>query len=235
MPPTFESDRSANQFTARLLLHHLLDNDTIRWLAFYADYSLNNEQRLSLVFVREVGAIDNITYRQLNSEINNQKASFDLHDLCSKGLLEQKGQSRSTYYIAGEKFVYSGVDEENSRADGENSRADGENSRADGENGRASEENSNALPADLIEKCKNLKKWEPSEKMKNLIIELCTYTPLSLNEIADIVNRKPDSVRYLYVKYLIESGQLFYTIPEMLNHPDQKYTTVKTNRSNNGV
>ena len=71
--------------------------------------------------------------------------------------------------------------------------------------------------------------------MKNLIIELCTYTPLSLNEIADIVNRKPDSVRYLYVKYLIESGQLFYTIPEMLNHPDQKYTTVKTNRSNNGV
>ena len=235
MPPTFESDRSANQFTARLLLHHLLDNDTIRWLALYADYSLNNEQRLSLVFVREVGAIDNITYRQLNSEINNQKASFDLHDLCSKGLLEQKGQSRSTYYIAGEKFVYSGVDEENSRADGENSRADGENSRADGENGRASEENSNALPADLIEKCKNLKKWEPSEKMKNLIIELCTYTPLSLNEIADIVNRKPDSVRYLYVKYLIESGQLFYTIPEMLNHPDQKYTTVKTNRSNNGV
>ena len=127
IPPTFESNRSANQFTARLLLHHLLDNETIQWLTSYADSSLNNEQRLALVFVREVGAIDNITYRQLNSDINNQRASFDLHDLCAKGLLEQKGQSRNTYYIAGEKFV-------NSRADGENNNATGENHNAAGEN-----------------------------------------------------------------------------------------------------
>ena len=213
MPPTFESNRSANQFTARLLLHHLLDNETIQWLTSYAHYSLNNEQRLALVFVREVGAIDNITYRQLNSDINNQRASLDLHDLCTKGLLEQKGQSRSTYYIAGEKFV--------------NSNAIGENNNAIGENNNADRENNNALPADLLEKCKNLKKWEPSEKMKNLIIELCAYTPLSINDIASIIKRKPFSVWYLYIKPLIESGKLFYTIPEMIKHPDQKYTTVK--------
>ncbi len=228
MPPTFESNRSANQFTARLLLHHLLDNDTIQWLASYSDYSLNNEQRLALVFVREVGAIDNITYRQLNSDINNQRASFDLHDLCTKGLLEQKGQSRSTYYIAGEKFVNSrAIGTLNSRADGENSRADGENSRADGENSRANEENSRAIPENLLEKCKKLKKWESSKKMKSLVIELCEIMPLSISEIAEIINRKPESVRYLYVNPLIESGKLFHTIPEMLNHPDQKYTTVK--------
>ena len=221
MPPTFESNRSANQFTARLLLHHLLDNETIQWLASYADYSLNNEQRLALVFVREVGAIDNITYRQLNSDINNQKASFDLHDLCTKGLLEQKGQSRSTYYIAGGSFV-------NSRAnDALNSRASGENSRAGGENSRADRENSRAIPETLIEKCKKLKKWESSKKMKSLVIELCEIMPLSISEIAEIINRKPESVRYLYVNPLIESGKLFHTIPEMLNHPDQKYTTVK--------
>ena len=249
MPPTFESNRSANQFTARLLLHHLLDNETIQWLASYADYSLNNEQRLALVFVREVGAIDNITYRQLNSDINNQKASFDLHDLCTKGLLEQKGQSRSTYYIAGGSFVNSRANDalnsrasgensraggensranqENSRADRENSRADRENSRAGGENSRADRENSRAIPETLIEKCKKLKKWESSKKMKSLVIELCEIMPLSISEIAEIINRKPESVRYLYVNPLIESGKLFHTIPEMLNHPDQKYTTVK--------
>ena len=228
MPPTFESNRSANQFTARLLLHHLLDNETIQWLTSYADYSLNNEQRLALVFVREVGAIDNITYRQLNSDINNLRASFDLHDLCTRGLLEQKGQSRSTYYIAGEKFVNSSALGEKSRADGENSNAIGENSRANRENSNAIGENNNALPADLLEKCKNLKKWEPSEKMKDLIFELCTFTPLSINEIASIIRRKPSSVRYLYTNPLIESGKLFYTIPEMIKHPEQKYTTVKS-------
>ena len=255
MPPTFESNRSANQFTARLLLHHLLDNETILWLAFYADYSLNDEQRLALVFIREVGAIDNITYRQLNRDINNQRASFDLHDLCTKGLLEQKGQSRSTYYIAGEKFINNRADgensnatgenhnaagensrangensrakEENSRANGENSRANGENSRANGENSRANGENSRAIPENLLEKCKKLKKWESSKKMKSLVIELCEIMPLSISEIAEIINRKPESVRYLYINPLIESGKLFHTIPEMLNHPDQKYTTVK--------
>lgn len=278
MPPTFESNRAANQFTARLLLHHLLDSETIQWLALYADYSLNNEQRLALVFVRDIGAIDNMTYRQLNTDYNSQKASSDLHDLCIKGLLEPKGQSRSTYYITGTQFINDQTDEENSRANGENSRADRENSRADGENSRARgemcraegkmcraegemcrgegemcraetslnsraddalnsrvprensrarEENSRAISEELLRKCKNLKKWESSKKMKSIIIELCTFTPLSISEIAELVNRKPESVRYLYVNPLIESGKLFYTIPEMLNHPKQKYTTVK--------
>ena len=234
MPPTFESDRSANQFTTRLLLHHLLDNETIQWLTSYSDYSLNNEQRLALVFVREVGAIDNITYRQLNSDINNQRASSDLHDLCTKGLLEQKGQSRNTYYIAGEKFVNSRANGENhnaagenNRDDRENNRANGENSRANGENSRANGENSRAIPENLLEKCKKLKKWESSKKMKSLVIELCEIMPLSISEIAEIINRKPESVRYLYINPLIESGKLFHTIPEMLNHPDQKYTTAK--------
>ena len=236
MPPTFESNRSANQFTARLLLHHLLDNETIQWLTLFADYSLNNEQRLALVFVREVGAIDNITYRQLNSDINNQKASFDLHDLCTRALLEQKGQSRSTYYIAGVNFIEnSRGDEENSRGDEENSRGDEENSRGDEGNSRGGftnsrgndEDNSRAIPKEVLEKCKELKKWESSKKMKGIVLELCTFMPLSINDIAEIINRKPESVRYLYVNPLIESGKLFYTIPEMLSHPDQKYTTVK--------
>ena len=236
MPPTFESNRSANQFTARLLLHHLLDNETIQWLTLFADYSLNNEQRLALVFVREVGAIDNITYRQLNSDINNQKASFDLHDLCTRALLEQKGQSRSTYYIAGVNFIEnSRGDEGNSRGGFTNSRGDEENSRGDEGNSRGGftnsrgndEDNSRAIPKEVLEKCKELKKWESSKKMKGIVLELCTFMPLSINDIAEIINRKPESVRYLYVNPLIESGKLFYTIPEMLSHPDQKYTTVK--------
>ena len=240
MPPTFESNRSANQFTARLLLHHLLDNETIQWLASYAQYSLNNEQRLALVFVREVGAIDNMTYRQLNSNINNQKASYDLHDLCSQGLIEQKGQSRSTYYIAGEKFVNSrGIDTLNSRDSSLNSRANSPlnsrggslNSRvADALNSRVADAlNSRAitLPKDLEEKLAKIGKRSKPEAMKELILELCNLGPMSLQELANILKRKPSSLRYLYVNSLIGEQKLFYTIPEMLNHPDQKYTTVK--------
>ena len=239
MPPTFESNRSANQFTARLLLHHLLDNDTIQWLAPYADYSLNNEQRLALVFVREVGAIDNITYRQLNSDINTSKASADLHDMCKKGLLEQKGQSRSSYYIAGEQFVNSRVDDSlNSIAAGDNSNAIGENSIGEGSlNSRGASFNSRGksplnsrgqqLPKILEKRVARIGKRAKPDEMKELVIELCRLEPMSLLELANILKRKPSSLRYLYVNPLIESGELFYTIPEMLSHPDQKYTTVK--------
>ena len=238
MPPTFESNRSANQFTARLLLHHLLDNDTIQWLAPYADYSLNNEQRLALVFVREVGAIDNITYRQLNSDINTSKASADLHDMCKKGLLEQKGQSRSSYYIAGEQFVNGRVDDSlNSIAAGENSNAIGENSIGDSLNSRGKaplnsrgeflNSRGQQLPKILEERVEKIGKRAKPDEMKKLVIELCSLKPMSLLELANILKRKPSSLRYLYVNPLIESGELFYTIPEMLSHPDQKYTTVK--------
>ena len=238
MPPTFESNRSANQFTARLLLHHLLDNDTIQWLAPYADYSLNNEQRLALVFVREVGAIDNITYRQLNSDINISKASADLHDMCKKGLLEQKGQSRSSYYIAGEQFVNGRVDDSlNSIAAGENSNAIGENSIGDSLNSRGKaplnsrgeflNSRGQQLPKILEERVEKIGKRAEPDEMKKLVIELCSLKPMSLLELANILKRKTSSLRYLYVNPLIESGELFYTIPEMLSHPDQKYTTVK--------
>ena len=253
MPPTFESNRSANQFTARLLLHHLLDSETIQWLATYADFSLNDEQRLALVFVREVGAIDNTTYRQLNSDINNQKASFDLHNLCTKGLLDQKGQTRSTYYIAGEKFVNNrGTDTLNSRDSSLNSRAAREKSIGSGENSNATGKSGNVksplnsrggslnsrvadalngraipLPNDLEEKLTKIGKRSKPEAMKELIIELCNLGPMSLQELANILKRKPSSLRYLYVNSLIGEHKLFHTIPEMLNHPDQKYTTVK--------
>ncbi len=63
--------------------------------------------------------------------------------------------------------------------------------------------------------------------MKDLIVELCTYEPLSINEIANILHRKPHSIRYLYVSSLIEDRRLFFTIPEMIKHPNQKYTAVK--------
>ena len=72
-----------------------------------------------------------------------------------------------------------------------------------------------------------IKIYNRPKKMKSLVIELCSVMPLSISEIAQIINRKPESVRYLYVNPLIENKKLFYTIPEMLNHPDQKYTTVK--------
>ena len=120
-----------------------------------------------------------------------------------KNGLPQKGQSRSTYYIAGVNFI------ENSRGDEENSRGSIEKYRGDGEKSRGNGEKSRAIPEELLEKCNGLKKWEPSEKIEVFIIELCTHTPLSLDEIARMINRKPNSVRYHYLNPLIKKRKTF--------------------------
>ena len=231
MPPTFESSRENNQFTIRLLFHHLLGNEDIEWLALFAQYELNNEQRLSLIFVRELGAIDNITYRQLNSDITSRKATFDLHRMCEMGLFVLKGQSRNAYYVAGPSLEpHVKIDGEISRGDGLNSRGDGLNSRGDGLNSRGDGLNNNrseSLPLEIEERIKQLGKRTNPPEMEKLIMDLCNWNPLSLKEIAKLINRKASSVRYLYLNKLITQGKLFYTIPEMLNHPNQKYTTKK--------
>lgn len=77
----------------------------MEWLAQYAEFGLMNEQKLALVFVREVGAIDNATYRQLDSSITHARVRLEIHKLCDLGFLEKKGQGRNTYYIRTSKVV----------------------------------------------------------------------------------------------------------------------------------
>ena len=173
--------------------------------------------------------------------------------MCKKGLLEQKGQSKSSYYIAGEQFVNGRVyDSLNSIAAGENSNAVEGNSNAIGENSIGDSLNSRGkaplnsrgeflnsrgqqLPKILEERIKKIGKRAKPDEMKKLVIELCSLKPMSLLELANILKRKTSSLRYLYVNPLIESGELFYTIPEMLSHPDQKYTTVKNKKERYGI
>ena len=103
-PPTFDSDREGNTFAARLLLHHFLDEEDLEWLQALG--APTPERMKALVFLREVGAVDNSTYRQL-SVVGTLKASQDLRDLRDEGLLRMKGQRRSTCYVPSDELVQS--------------------------------------------------------------------------------------------------------------------------------
>jgi ATP-dependent DNA helicase RecG len=98
-PPTFESDHTKNQFTARILLHHFLNEKDVEWLRGFVDQSLSDGQKRGLILLREIGAIDNSSYRQLNG-VDLMRASQELRNLREKDIVLQKGKSRATYYIA---------------------------------------------------------------------------------------------------------------------------------------
>ena len=75
-----------------------MPEEDVRWLASNRLLAeLNDAQKTAIIFLREVGAIDNITYRQL-SGVSAREASASLKRLETRGLLKMNGQGRNTYY-----------------------------------------------------------------------------------------------------------------------------------------
>lgn len=109
MPPTFESDRQNNKFTIRLLLHHLLNENDIQWLEKFKEFGLDDNQKRILIFVREVGAVDNASARQING-YESTIANYDLRKLTNIGLLSTKGKNRSAYYLPSTEFKQKYID-----------------------------------------------------------------------------------------------------------------------------
>jgi ATP-dependent DNA helicase RecG len=114
VPPTFESSRERNEFVSRMLLHHFLDDSDLQWLKQFDHFSLTDSQKQALIFVREVGAIDNQTYRQM-SDCEMHRASAELRALRMDKLLESKGRGRATYYVAGIGLKTNGVKNESNQ------------------------------------------------------------------------------------------------------------------------
>ena len=139
---------------------------------------------------------------------------------------EMYGANGEIYGVNGEMY---GANGEMYGADGEMCRVNGEMCRANGEMCRANGEMCRAeiLPLALMERIKKLGKRAASSEIKSLIIDLCSFNPFSLSQLAQLLNRNMRALRYHYINPLLKQGKLFYTIPEMLNHPNQKYTTKK--------
>ena len=226
--------------------------------SMFAEYDLVNEQKLALVFVREVGAIDNATYRQLDTTITHARARLELHKLCELGFLLKKGQGRNTYYIKTEKVVslgemlppngekippqggmfhgkqeiYHGEEEKSGEIyHGKQEIYHGEEEKS-GEIYHGEEKIYHALsrdsliaelPEELKRKILEIKKWTAKEDMDQIIISLCSLRPYSIDELKVILQRNQKALKSFKIKALLESKQLFYWIPEMIRHPQQKY------------
>lgn len=103
-PPVFESDRGRDQFVARYLFHHFLSTSDVAWLGRFRDLHLTDEEAKALIFVREAGAIDNATYRELN-RVDTVTSSQALRRLRESGVLERQGRGSATFYVPGSRLL----------------------------------------------------------------------------------------------------------------------------------
>lgn len=130
-PPTFESDRRKDSFTLRLLLHHFLGETDLAWLRRFGNLPLDDGQKTALVFLRETGALDNVTYRQMNG-MDPLQAGNALRKLRQWELLDPRGHGAATYYVPGPGFVGQ-VDSEEETSHGEDAKSHGGAVKSHGE------------------------------------------------------------------------------------------------------
>lgn len=220
-PPTFDSDRNGNQFVSRLLLHHFLDEHDLQWLARFEQFQLSDGQKQALIFVREVGAIDNQTFRQM-IDCDTLKASVELRSLKSQELLANKGKGKATYYVPGKQLEL--VEAIGGTAEPQAISTPPDIISAPPDATSTPPNIISTPPEHILVRIAELKKREhDADKIKDIIVDLCKFKVMKATEIAGYFGKGEDYMKRKYLRAMIADKQLQYTYPEMLNHPDQGY------------
>ena len=217
-------------------LHHFLSEDDLIWLQGFQHLDLSDEQAKALIFLREVGAIDNAAYRNLN-HIDTLTASKQLGQLKDWGLVRSKGSGKATYYEPTERLLRMEVSSTSQVAgDAPGAPVNTQGSSADTQgldsNTQGFDTDTQGVPHEIQALVDNLGPRPREQRLREVLLLLCEWQPLSPSELIILLPLKDAS--HLVRKHLTPMRQcdwLEYTIPEMPPHPGQKYRTTKAGRS----
>jgi len=242
--PTFESSRAENFFVSRLLLHHFLSEQDLLWLK-QAPQDLADGQKIALIFVREQGAVDNQTLRQLTGgEV--LAVSQELRRLRDFQLLDSKGKGSATYYVPGPAFPvvehtslpleHTSLPLEHTSLPPEHTSLPPEHTSLPPEHTSLPPEHTSQdsceLPTALRAAIAALDTRPGPEALRKVISALCSCRPMSAAEICAALGRKGvDRLKRDHLTPMREIGVLEYTYPDMERHPKQAYRAGKRNLS----
>lgn len=210
---TFESSRANNNFVSRLLLHHFLSEEDVAWFKDIP-YPLTQNQKMALIFVRESGAINNQTQRQL-TDGDVLSASAELRKLREIDLLKQQGKGSATYYLPGVNFPKSLEDKATKF----------KNPLGEDYTSLGGQHTSLRIPDSLSKRIElHTLKVRNKADFQSIIVELCSLAPRSVDDLCTILARKgADRLKRDYLTPLREEGRLEFTHPHMEKHPQQAY------------
>ena len=84
------------------------------------------------------------------------------------------------------------------------------------------------LPDHIKKRIDEVGKRVPKDVLNKLVVDMCSIVPLSVDDLSVLLHRNSKSFKNKNIKVLLEAKQLFYWIPEMINHPQQKYVAAPT-------
>ena len=206
--PTFESNRKDDSFTIRLMVRPFYNEDDIKWLKLFDKFSFNENQKEALIFAREVGAVDTLTYSQMNL-VSSSTAFEELMSMEKTGLLIKKGRTEDVAY-----YKLNEISQVNLPSRDETSQVNlpskGETSQVD-------------VPEKLQERISKLGKKVSQNEIKAIIIELCEIHPRTRKELAGILHKSEEYLRKEILPGML-GNELSLLYPDRPNTPNQAYT-----------
>lgn len=243
-PPTFESDREKDSFVVTFLFHHFLSPEDIEWLGNFSQFNLTEDEHRALVFAREVGAINNAAYRDIN-RVDTLVASGHLRKLRDHGLVEQKGKAAGTYYVPTERLLRpvallvtgkpteltpAVAGEKQGLASAPMAQAHQLTSAPTAQPTELPR-NLQSLPTELAGAVAGLGTRCSPEEMRAVIRRLCAWQPLSSERLAEILGRNQHYLLTTHIRPMVRDGALIYLFPENPVHPQQAYRASPTTES----
>ena len=225
--PLLQSDRTGNSFLVMLLFHHFLSQEDLDWLKSFEHDSLNDEEMKAMISAREVGAIDNSTYRDINRGSDTLSASKHLRKLCDSGLLEKKGQGPATYYIPTNRALEkwppnTASDSKTQEVARETTKLDGKTTKLDDKSTKLDEELP-MLPSEIRRLIDSLGGKGNLSTAFDAVVALLKWKELSVKDIASYLDRTASHVRREYIAPLIQADLIRPTIPDNPTDPRQTY------------
>ena len=172
------------------------NEDDIKWLKLFDKFNLNINQKEALIFAREVGAVDTLTYSQMNL-VPASTAFEELLSMEKTGLLIKKGRTDDVAY-----YKFNEISQVNLPSRDETSQVD--------------------VSDELKERISKLGKKVSQDQIKAIIIELCEIHPRTRKELAGILHKSEEYLRKEILPGML-GKELSLLYPERPNAPNQAY------------
>lgn len=213
-PPTFESDRDKDGFVVTFLFHHILSEEDVAWLGHFKHLGLSEDEQRALVYAREVGAINNAAYRDLN-RVETLVASGHLRRLRDQGLLGQHGKGSATYYRPTERLVSPAIPTSAALPEGLSPSGNAQPTEL--------KRNLQGLPTGLAVQIEAIGRRARPADIRGVIVELCRWRPQTSEQLAKLLGRNQHYVITSLLRPMVKEGVLVLLFPDIPAHPQQAY------------
>ena len=230
--PEIHSDRQANEFKITLFLHNLLTDKEHAWLRGFAGEGVGADEAKTLLYARETGAVDNAACRDF-CRLDTLSASQMLRRLRDKGLLRKKGAGSRTYYVLAQEDATRSAHAEGGAElatfPPELATFPPELATFPPELATLPPELATfpaelaTFPPELATFLAQMKKRATTHELRQAIMRLCAWRPLTVEQLAAQLGKNRDYLRNKHLIPMVNGGQLRFRYPESAKHPRQAY------------